>query len=432
MNWLLILVLLAISVRLLLVGMAKPGRIYEYPFLAGATFLGFVLPQLPALAADPFLPPGAFAKAISFTILCAAVIGLGWSSGNRPIAGFNWAFDERRLLWLAAILSVIGAFFFFKLSRLPDDMRLASQMSGLPVAYLFFAKMLSYGFAVAMICCTRRPSRFAIAVILFDLIFYADRIFIAGRRSETAEFLLIIGLALWFHRRRAAPRVLALVAMLAAAVSLTSTGDYRKATHDQDGPNWSAVSEIDVVKNFKDVLENGGPEMRNAILLIHATDRAQTFDYGITHWNMLVFNFVPAQLVGADFKASLGIPLPSADDPDYQPPTGSTETGMADAFASFWYFGAIKFFLAAYLLARVYRSAMAGHTIFQLAYMLTLVPSMLAITHYTQLALSAWVHMGMLLVPMLLLARVRPAPAAAPPIRALAPACLSAGPTAER
>jgi len=37
-------------------GMREKGRIYEFPFLAGATFTGFVLPQLIGLRNDPVLP----------------------------------------------------------------------------------------------------------------------------------------------------------------------------------------------------------------------------------------------------------------------------------------------------------------------------------------------------------------------------------------
>jgi hypothetical protein len=78
---------------------------------------------------------------------------------------------------------------------------------------------------------------------------------------------------------------------------------------------------------------------------------------------------------------------------------------MADAFGSFWYFGAIKFFLVAVLLRRYYRSAMLGSVPAQLFYMLLLTPGMLSITHYTQSILSAWVHLAIFLIPVLMWAR---------------------------
>jgi hypothetical protein len=79
---------------------------------------------------------------------------------------------------------------------------------------------------------------------------------------------------------------------------------------------------------------------------------------------------------------------------------------MADAFGSFWYLGASKFFIIAYLLSRCYRAAVAGNTVYRLLYMLTLTPAMLTITHHTQWVLSTWVHMAILLLPFLVLAKV--------------------------
>ena len=80
----------------------------------------------------------------------------------------------------------------------------------------------------------------------------------------------------------------------------------------------------------------------------------------------MVFNFVPAQLFGSEFKSSLEIPLNERQfSVDYESDwvLGSTNTGMADAFASFWYFGALKFFVIAYLLGRIYRAAAAGNPV---------------------------------------------------------------------
>jgi hypothetical protein len=406
MNWLLIVVLLAVSIGLAAAGLTRPGKIYEYPFLAGTTFLGFVLPQLPAYADDPFLPEGAFAKTLLFTIICAAACGAGWAAGNRPMRVFAWRFDERRLLWIAMLLSLGGAFFYFKLSRLPKEVLSTTQWTGLPVMYVFFSKLVTYGLVTALLCFVRRPRVFSLAIALFGAALLLDRIVIGGRRQEFTEFLLAVLIAVWFHRGIAVPRVVALAGVLAASLALNSTGDYRSITQSEDS-RWSEVSKIEVLENFISLLQRGGPEMYNALMRVNAADRSMIFDFGIFHWNVLVFNFVPAQLVGAEFKESLQISISGIYDRDYNPATGTTETGMADAFTSFWYFGAVKFFLIAYALGRIYRAAMAGSTTAQLFYMLSVVPAMMAITHHTQVMLSAWVQMGMFLLPGLALARVK-------------------------
>ena len=155
MNWLLTWMFVAIVLWFLAEGFMRPDRIYQFPFLAGVMTFSFILPQLPAAANDPFLPEGAYAKTIFLGVLCLLALRLGWSSRARPLAMFEIAFSERRLVIVAALFSVIGAWFYEKLSHLPGDVSIGVQMSGMPVVYLFFARLLTYGLAIALLCAAR-------------------------------------------------------------------------------------------------------------------------------------------------------------------------------------------------------------------------------------------------------------------------------------
>jgi hypothetical protein len=405
-NWILIFALLGISVALLATGMGRKGRLYEYPFFAGAMFVSFILPQVPGLAVDPYMPETAFAKTISVTLSCAVMLWLGWAVSNRPMRAFAYEMSDRRLVTAAVMLSLTGAFFYYKISHLPTEVRDLSLPTGLPVAYNFFAKMLGYGFALAVVCFVRTGSRLALATAVFGSFFYLERIVFAGRRGDTSEFVLIILLSYWFGRRRTVPRTLALAAVILGLLVMGSTRDYREVAKTDEGPSIEQVKQIDIIGNLKDLMANGGPEMRNAVYKINAIDQNMILDFGAFHWNTLVFNYIPAQLVGAEFKGLLFIPIrnPYAFT-DHAPTTGSTETGMADGFGSFWYFGAVKFFLIGLVLKRLYRAAMQDSVPGQLLYMLLLTPGMLAITHHTHFILSAWVHLAIFLYPVLAWAR---------------------------
>ncbi|MBN9026295.1 MAG: hypothetical protein J0H20_11945, partial [Rhizobiales bacterium] len=153
----LIWILVAISVALVVFGLRRPEGVYEYPFLAGATFLGFIAPQFPALVDDPFLPVGAMVRTILFTILCVSACGFGWRVTLPRAARPPWQFEERRLLVAAAVFSVIGGYFYVKVSHLPPEIKY-SIFTGMPVVCLFFAKLLNYGFAIALVCGARRMS----------------------------------------------------------------------------------------------------------------------------------------------------------------------------------------------------------------------------------------------------------------------------------
>jgi hypothetical protein len=414
MDWLLLAVLLVVTLWLIATGLTRPGRVYEFPFLAGTTFLGFILPQLPAYAANPFLPQGAFAKTVLMTILCAAACGAGWIAGKRPMRAFAWHYDERRLIWVAALLSLAGGFFYYKLSRLPEAVLMVTSWTGIATIYFFFSRLVEFGLVTALLCFVNRPRPTSLLAVLCGATLLVDRIVAGGRRTEFTEFLLMIAISAWFRRGVAVPRVIALAGALAGGLALISVGDYRNVSMGKDS-KWSDISKINLIQNFDELLRNGGLEMHNAIVLINFTDHTQGFDFGAFNWNMLVFNFVPAQIVGTGFKDSLMLPLPAADRA-YDPVEGTTETGITDCFVSFWYFGAFKFFLIAYILGRIYRAAMAGSTTAQIIYILSIPMAMLTITHHTQEIVSGWVQMGIFLLPALALARVKSsAPAWRPP-----------------
>lgn len=92
-------------------------------------------------------------------------------------------------------------------------------MTGMPVVYLFFAQLMPYGTAIAVLCFARRPSWFAIAIILFDLVFYLDRILVTGKRAETIQLVLMFLLAFWFYRRIVVPRTIMAISIFGWHIS---------------------------------------------------------------------------------------------------------------------------------------------------------------------------------------------------------------------
>lgn len=383
----------------------KAERMYQFPFLAGVMTFGFLLPQIPALMHDPFLPSGAYAKTMLMGILSLLMLALGWRMTNRPIGMLRMSFSERRLIWAAVLLSAFGAVFYFLLSRLPGDISIGMQMTGMPVVYLFFAQLMPYGLAIALLCFARRPSWLALAIIIFDLIFYLDRILVTGKRAEAIQLLLMILLPFWFYHRLVVPRILMALGILAGTFLMTSMGDYRQITRAASGFVLDDIMQIDYAANFTETLERGGLEMRNAVQRIDEIDRRLEFDYGKFHWNRVIFTFVPAQLVGAKLKEALQFDTPKPSR-DYNPLTGTTETGLVDAFASFWYFGAFKFLLLAWVMRRLWETAMADEMLGQLIYMLSIVPAMHAISHQTDWVIPVWIHMAIFLIPVLWLCRI--------------------------
>jgi hypothetical protein len=406
MNWAITWILLALVTGLMLEGLVRQERAYQLPFLGAVMTFAFILPQMPGVADDPFLPQGGYVKVCVMAILALLFLRLGWSEHRKPLALFNQTYSESRLLILAGILSAIGSVFYVKISHLPGEAVIGVQMTGAPVMYLFFARLLNYGLAIAVLCFARRPSLAAGAIVVFDIVLCLERILVTGKRAEALELVLIGALALWFHRRWTIPRSALLAGILLGTIGMSSMADYREITRQNASFEWDSIQRIDIMANFQQLMKSGGPELRNAVYRIDHIDRDQDFDYGAVHWNQLVFNYVPAQLFGRGIKDALRLPMPPPAR-DYQPSTGTTETGMVDAFQSFWYFGALKFLLLSYLMSRLWASASAGSTTAQIVYIFSIVPAMHAVSHVTDWVVSVWVHMALFLVPVLIFAAVR-------------------------
>ncbi|KAA0699034.1 hypothetical protein DTW90_06160 [Neorhizobium sp. P12A] len=406
MAWFFFALTTAFSIVLVVYNLLVRGRYFHFSFLAAAIFVVFVTPQMPGIINSRFIGEDAVVKTLFFSILCLAMCVIGWGWGMRGQSIRDLRFSESRLLAGAAVLSLSGAYFFYQFDHLPDEERLRGILTGAAVSYLFFAKLLAYGFAIAVLCYARRPSYLALSIILFDTMFYLERIVIAGRRGDAAEFCLIIGLAYWFQRRWAVPRYAVVASLMFAVIAMIGAGQYRDATFNNGTTNWSAVLDIDLKENWNQLIAQGGAEMTNAVTAINNIDEHKGFDYGIEHWNSIVFAFVPAQLVGTPFKKSLAIPVPSVFQLGYETSVGSTSTGMTDAFASFWYFGCVKFLIIAWIMGWIYAAAMRGNTAMQLVYMMSVVPSMLTITHFTNEIVIAWIHLAAFMFPALYFARV--------------------------
>ncbi len=397
--------LCALCALVLIAGLIEKGGAYRIQFLLVGTVVGFVLPQAFGLLNDVTVPDGALDMTLLMGLLCMVALTIGASFPTTPFRAFSWTLSESRLTVSAAVLTLVGAYFRLQLRHLPHDADLGT---GTPVILAFFANNLSYGFALAVWVFARNGSRSALAVASIGALFELERIVLLGRRRTLFEFAFTILLAYWFAKKWAVPKWLVLAALVVAALLIPSTGKYRHLMRDEEGPQWSEVGQISVIDNMKDdVLEEGGSELRSACYAILAAETVGEYDLGTCHWNEVVFNYVPAQLLGADFKDSLMF-APAATEEDvlgFAKPVGSTYTGFTGVFKSFWYFGCLEFLLIGAALAKIYRGATSGHSVAQLLYMLSVVPAMHTITHQTQRLFSLWINLVIFVLPFVYFSR---------------------------
>ena len=201
-------------------------------------------------------------------------------------------------------------------------------------------------------------------------------------------------------------------------LAIPATGTYRGLQSEND---WAGIRQMSLLANFKDFVEQESIlELRNGAMAIEAARKSNAYQHGVGYWNHLVFRFVPAQLLGSEFKESLMFKGNEETAGEavrtigYEIPIGSTITGMGDSFQQFGWFGCLFFLLLAVLFRSLFEAALKPGAIFaQLFYIVITTSAMRAITHWTLDFLPGFHYFALFLGAGYWYARERPAPARA-------------------
>jgi hypothetical protein len=421
-------------------GLKEKGRLYSFPFLATLVCCGWVFPQVIALSQKENIPENGFFSILIMAILSLVMIFTAYYSlpfferiyVKSPLLKkfLDNHYSEKRLKVLCFVLAILGLLFYVKIAMLPKSAK-AMQWTGIVIAYWFFAILFRYGVAISLLkFIDKRMKGFGLLLML-SLTPMLWHIIGNGRRGMLIELCLMVTLGVFFIKDYECPRWLFMSAFFLAMLLLPSAGNYRQVMKGS-----RKITEVNVFENFAYIHMKNAGELKNASYEVAAIKDLKAYDYGLFHWNEFIHNYVPAQIVGRDFKESLTVSTVDFKDfmlenynfyyhhtggdslndvrqearrrdvalPDYSH-NGTTSTGFKDAFQSFWYFGCLKFFFISLCMCFFFKRAKEGQFLFQLLYMLLVVASLHSITHHTHFFVGQWPHMLVFLLPGLLWAK---------------------------
>ncbi len=387
------------------------SRYFEFPFWFGAIGLGWFYPQaIGGYHGIDLLPDGYFQKGMMFATLCTVAMWLGYVQSthrNRAHSGTLWLmerYDPTRLYYACTGLCVMGFFFFFKLQMLPEELKASSQWTGAPVMYLFLSGMFKIGFIGLFIMYLHERKifsvRFALLVPCFVMLILP--VLLGGRRADMMSFIGYTLFPLWFVRRLAIPRIWITTGLVLGIILINAIHLYRSAMKDSSelalGERLNIAAKQDYLKENKSMLDKPGFEFEKYIYRMAGVEKLKAYDFGMSHWNELVFNYVPAQWVGRTLKQSLMFDHISPYEAgrrvfNFSGAAGATHTGYMDAFASFGYFGFIKFWIIGLMMGTLYQKAMEGYFLPQLLFALGLNSAMHSISHATnEILIRIWIY----------------------------------------
>jgi len=368
----------------------QPARIYQYSYFMAAGFGIFIMPQVVSLIRFPGGISSAELEAVLFmTCLCfvACLLSARLPIMDRIAGRRPRPVSEHRLFHAGIALTVIG--------YVADHFQTSAAQAlgggpwtGSVTIYNFFASLVIPAFAIALRTALLRGGVLPWLVTAAAAWPSVEAAVFFGRREVTVGLIVIVGITWFYQRRVAPPRTFIVAGLLFAMVMIPATGTYRSLAR---ASGLSAFAQLDLVGNFQTYLDEASIlELRNAAVLIDATSFSDLYQFGTGYWDQLVWRFVPAQFLGADLKGSLMFQWSEPDldialaQRNYHMPTGSTVTGIGDAFLQFGYFGSLFFLVLGVFVRSLWVASLRPSAIFaQLLYVCTVTSAIRAITHQT-------------------------------------------------
>ena len=362
---------------------------YQYGGFMPLVFAIFILPQVVSLMSFPgILPPDAVEAVLLMTCLCLAASIFGyrlkpWKALSRSATVHA---KEGPLLIGGIVLLATSAYFNFLISQMTEEETGGSMWTGKVTIYLFFTGGTYLATAIFLRHALVRRSEPAFLLFLLSLISPLQAAIFAGRRENTVQILMTIGLVLYFEKGIKPPRLAVIGSAALAMLMIPATGTYRSIATNRD---WDQLQQLDLVENFKTFLTTeSNLELRLAGVTIYNTMHRGDYVYGVGYWDEIIWRFVPAQFVGKGFKDSLMFArtdeLGVDEGGERAANVGTTQTGMADSFRQFGYFGALFFVLAAVFYKSIWYAATRKGAVFaQFFYIGTATSGMRAVTHQT-------------------------------------------------
>ncbi len=377
-------------------GMVQPGGLLRYPFLVAAVMAGWFLPQAFLLLSYPLLPKGGYSTTMLYASICMIAILIADSRSRwRQAVRFD-EFDERKLLFGAAILSAIGTAAYALILRTPATATAEGLTTGIVTVYFFFAALMYFGLALSLLVFLRRRGLLAGGIVVYNLMTIGGIVLWGGRRGPMVELAMIVLCAIWFRYRIQPPRAVFAIGILVASLFFNAIGQYRSlvvrineqlhsAGMPSRLPTLEEILQIDFLDYFVNKDDRRHDEVRNAINYVSAAFETSRHTFGLEYWNYLVFRYIPAQFVGRDLKNAVTVDLDDlpATYYGYQRWIGTTYTGFADSYTAFSFLGALVFAGIAVFMRNLWHYAMLGSIQKQYFYCICITSALHAITHGT-------------------------------------------------
>ncbi|MBJ3775929.1 hypothetical protein [Acuticoccus mangrovi] len=362
------------SLAVLCIGLlVRRSGYMQLPTLIGAVFTLWVVPQLWQIRQwVGAYEIGALLTLYAFCLLSLVAVLLGWRAGLQMGRGGAMPanlLSGREVERITVVITIVAAAMALAIGATDVDERMAHQWSG-PLTILYFfgnLKVISLFLSISLFL--KKKTHLTTALLAVNIGLYFPIIFIHFRRRGMLEAFTCAVLALWFVRRTLVPRFAIMCGLPLGMILVFAVGALRAAARQDEAgnvtlPSLSDILAIDFWSYTPFATRATTPELYNAFTLVRLANELGEHTLGAISWNRFVFQWVPAQIVGADVKNALMFPIDPAERIlaafDIPWRIGTMPTGMGEAYLEFGFLGALVFFAIALIMGRWWARAQRG------------------------------------------------------------------------
>lgn len=380
-----------------------PHLRFSLASFSGLFIISFINIPLYVIKDDLGISDDAFVFLI-FSFLCYVALITGHYNGFKK-AKFNKVYEyynHKIFLLITFLYIVIGGFFF---QNNIEFLLLSGFSEGIATFNNFFVNFIKIAFILSVFHFYRNKSKIALIFALISVIvYYVPSIFIFFKRGAIMELICIPLIIRYFYTSKSFSSLSILTFFFLAFVFFLNTSSIRNITTTNENISLSNFSDLNYFKGLDDFFNKGTSEVKAGVIFISHVAKTSNYDFGLYHWNRLVFNFFPAQIFGKYAKESLQFQFISSKNSVnkysmYEIGDGTTVTGFSDSYASFGFFGFIKFYLIGFVMGSILKKSLLQSFYFQLLYVFLFVSSLHTLTHNTQWILSTFIYFIIFIYP---------------------------------
>ncbi|WP_353204018.1 O-antigen polymerase [Sphingomonas sp.] len=386
--------LTAMVALLAIVAVLRPAMLFEYPVAASVLIWSFILPQAWRIEASGDLNDFEPTLAWGYMILCISCTAIGYWAGrvrtpttsHNSLEQLSQRYDLNKLFYGAVALTIVGGSGVFLMYRMAATLKVGEAWTGPIAFYAFVAQLLIYGASLAWLLYLYTGDKKALIVSILGFCVNLPAVLFAARRELTFIIVVVFLLGLFFVKKKSVSRLILVPMVLAGGIFINNAGTIRSFIVNNDASLIGAIA----ANADQDTAAKEFSEVGSGVSDIAISQWTEQYDLLTPYYNGLINLYIPAFIVGPDFKKQLKVKRDDYEQSKYESFSrgGATHTGFADSFQSLHYFGCLIFLVIAYFMGILWSKARSGDIKSQLYYMMLISVCLKVFTESTSVFFS--------------------------------------------